>query len=125
MPAERAPVSVDVTLPGDDVALFTVEGFLDVDTVPELRRHLSGRVSRGSRHLLLDLAAVSFMDSSGINAIVQARAEARAVGGSVRLISPTPAVRRILDLTGVNMAVPSSDSVDDALARVGEVTGRR
>jgi stage II sporulation protein AA (anti-sigma F factor antagonist) len=115
---ERVPVSVDVTLPRDGVALFTVEGFLDVDTVPELRRHLSDQVSRGRYHLLLDLAAVSFMDSSGINALLQAREQTRSVGGSVRLISPTPTVRRILDLTGVNMAVPSSESVDDALAQV-------
>ncbi|MFJ3222487.1 STAS domain-containing protein [Streptomyces sp. NPDC086783] len=125
MSTERVPVSVDVTLPREGVALFTVEGFLDVDTVPELRRHLSDQVSRGRYHLLLDLAAVSFMDSSGINALLQAREQTRSVGGSVRLISPTPTVRRILDLTGVNMAVPSSESVDAALAQVSEVTGRQ
>ncbi|MEU1202073.1 STAS domain-containing protein [Streptomyces sp. NPDC005813] len=120
MPAEPAPVSIDVTLPREGIALVTVEGDLDVETAPELRHHLSGQVRAGRRHLLIDLAAVPFMDSSGINAILKALEETRLAGGSIRLVSPAPAVRRVLDLTGVNLAIASSDSVDAALALVAE-----
>jgi stage II sporulation protein AA (anti-sigma F factor antagonist) len=115
-------VSIDVTLPREGIALVAVDGYLDVDTVPELRDHLSDQVGRGRRHLLLDLSAVPFMDSSGLNVILRAYEETRRVGGSVRLISPTPTVQRILDLTGVNLTVAGATSVADALAQVGEVT---
>ncbi|MFD7713555.1 STAS domain-containing protein [Streptomyces sp. NPDC059785] len=118
-------MSVDVTLPREGIALVTVVGFLDADTVSELRRHLTEQLRRGSRHLLIDLSAVSFMDSSGINVILKSHEETRRAGGSIRLVSPTRTVQRILDLTGVNLAVACAADVDEALAQVSEVTGRR
>jgi stage II sporulation protein AA (anti-sigma F factor antagonist) len=115
---EQAPLSIDVALPREDVALVTVKGFLDIDTATELHHHLANQVHHGRRHLLLDLSAVPFMDSSGINIILKAYKETRQADGSVRLIDPTPAVQRILDLTGVSLTVPSSKTVDDALAEL-------
>jgi stage II sporulation protein AA (anti-sigma F factor antagonist) len=112
---EQAPLSIDVALPRDDAALVTVKGFLDVDTATELHHHLANQVHHGRRHLLLDLSAVPFMDSSGINIILKAYKETRQVEGSVRLIDPAPAVQRILDLTGVSLTVPSTKTAEEAL----------
>lgn len=112
------PLSVEVTLPREDVALLTVEGYLDVDTATEFQHHLANQLHHGRRHFLLDLSAVPFMDSSGMNIILRVYQEARELPGSVHIISPAPAVRRILDLTGVSITVPVSESVDEALERV-------
>lgn len=125
MSTEQAPLSIDVTLPREDVALVTVKGFLDVDTGTELHHHLANQMHHGRRHLLLDLSAVPFMDSSGINIILKAYKETRRVQGSVRLIDPAPAVQRILDLTGVSLTVPSAKSLDDALAETDDATDRQ
>jgi stage II sporulation protein AA (anti-sigma F factor antagonist) len=119
---EQAPLSIDVALPRDDAALVTVKGFLDVDTATELHHHLANQVHHGRRHLLLDLSALPFMDSSGINIILKAYKETRQVDGSVRLVDPAPAVQRILDLTGVSLTVPSAKTVDDALADLNSTT---
>ncbi|GHH93467.1 STAS domain-containing protein [Streptomyces capillispiralis] len=118
MPIAQDPLSVEVTLPREDVALLTVEGYLDVDTATEFQHHLANQLHHGRRHFLLDLSAVPFMDSSGMNIILRVYQEARELPGSVHIISPTPAVRRILDLTGVSITVPVSESVDEALERV-------
>lgn len=118
MPIAQDPLSVEVTLPRKDVALLTVEGYLDVDTATEFQHHLANQLHHGRRHFLLDLSAVPFMDSSGMNIILRVYQEARELPGSVHIISPTPAVRRILDLTGVSITVPVSESVDEALERV-------
>ncbi|CAM5625709.1 STAS domain-containing protein [Streptomyces pilosus] len=112
------PLSVEVTLPREDVALLTVEGYLDVDTATEFQHHLANQLHHGRRHFLLDLTAVPFMDSSGMNIILRVYQEARDLPGSVHIISPAPAVRRILDLTGVSITVPVSESVEEALERV-------
>ena len=66
----------------------------------------------------LDLSAVPFMDSSGMNVLLWAYQQVRGLGGSVHVVSPTPAVRRVLELTGVSLTVPVSESLDEALARV-------
>ncbi|MFF9063550.1 STAS domain-containing protein [Streptomyces sp. NPDC101213] len=118
MSIAQNPLSVEVTLPREDVALVTVEGHLDLDTATEFQAHLANQLHHGRRHFLLDLAAVPFMDSSGMNIILRVYQEARELPGSVHVIDPTPAVRRVLDLTGVSITVPISDTVDDALALI-------
>ncbi|GHK05176.1 anti-sigma factor antagonist [Streptomyces sp. NPDC003753] len=124
MSAEQTPLSIDVTMPREDVALVTVKGFLDVDTATELQHHLANQMHHGRQHLLLDLSEVPFMDSSGINIILNAYKETRQVGGSIGLIDPAPAVQRILDLTGVSLTVPSFKTVQDALDDTGDALSR-
>ncbi|MCX5528320.1 STAS domain-containing protein [Streptomyces bobili] len=118
MSIAQNPLSVEVTLPREDVALVTVEGYLDLDTATEFQAHLANQLHHGRRHFLLDLSGVPFMDSSGMNIILRVYQEARELPGSVHVIDPTPAVRRVLDLTGVSITVPISDKVDDALALI-------
>ncbi|WP_446047564.1 STAS domain-containing protein [Streptomyces olivaceus] len=118
MPIAQNPLSVEVTLEREEVALLTVEGYLDVDTATELQHHLANQLHHGRRHFLLDLSGVPFMDSSGMNIILRVYQEVRELPGSVHIISPAPAVLRVLDLTGVSITVPVSASVEEALARV-------
>ncbi|WSQ14465.1 STAS domain-containing protein [Streptomyces sp. NBC_01231] len=117
MSIAQNPLSVEVSLPREDVALISVEGYLDVDTATEFQHHLANQLHHGRRHFLLDLSAVPFMDSSGMNIILRVYQQARDIPGSVHIISPTPTVRRILDLTGVSITVPVSESLDEALSR--------
>ena len=118
MSLAQNPLSVEVTLPREDVALVTVEGHLDLDTATEFQAHLANQLHHGRRHFLIDLSAVPFMDSSGMNIILRVYQEARALPGSVHVINPTPAVRRVLDLTGVSLTVPISEKADEALALI-------
>jgi stage II sporulation protein AA (anti-sigma F factor antagonist) len=118
VPIAQNPLSVEVTLPREDVALLRVQGYLDVDTATEFQHHLANQLHHGRRHFLLDLSAVPFMDSSGMNIILRVYQEVREMPGSVHVISPAPAVRRILDLTGVSITVPVSQSAEEALELV-------
>ncbi|MFF5494352.1 STAS domain-containing protein [Streptomyces aquilus] len=118
MSVAQNPLSVEVALLRDDVALITVQGYLDVDTATEFQHHLANQLHHGRRHFLLDLTEVPFMDSSGMNIILRVYQEARDLPGSVHIISPQSAVRRILDLTGVSITVPVSESVEQAMELV-------
>ncbi|MEU5322635.1 STAS domain-containing protein [Streptomyces sp. NPDC021056] len=120
MSVAQNPLSVEVGLLREDVALITVQGYLDVDTATEFQHHLANQLHHGRRHFLLDLSQVPFMDSSGMNIILRVYQEARELPGSVHIISPTHAVRRILDLTGVSITVPVSESVEEALTLVDQ-----
>lgn len=118
VPIAQNPLSVEVTLPREEIALLKVAGYLDVDTATELQHHLANQLHHGRRHFLLDLSEVPFMDSSGMNIILRVYQEARELPGSVHIIAPAPAVRRVLDLTGVSITVPVSESTEEALSRV-------
>ncbi|CAM5454545.1 Anti-sigma factor antagonist OS=Streptomyces fumanus OX=67302 GN=GCM10018772_54480 PE=3 SV=1 [Streptomyces fumanus] len=123
MPIAQDPLSVEVTLPREDVALLTVEGYLDVDTATEFQHHLANQLHHGRRHFLLDLSAVPFMDSSGMNIILRVYQEARELPGSVHIIRPTSAVRAN---TGSHRCQPSraSRSPGPSYGRARPSTGR-
>ncbi|MFE6280820.1 STAS domain-containing protein [Streptomyces sp. NPDC057877] len=117
------PLSVEVALVRDDVALVKVAGHLDVDTATEFQAQLANQLHHGRRHFLLDLSEVPFMDSSGMNIILRVYQETRGLDGVVQVIDPVPAVRRVLELTGVSITVPISADVEEALALIDRRAG--
>ena len=120
MSSETAPLSLDVVVRQPDVAVVSIGGDLDMDTATELHYQLANQIAHGRRNLVLDLSAVPFMDSSGLNIILRTLQEARRIDGSVQVAAPTPAVRRILELTGVALAMPIRDAVDEAVLGVAD-----
>jgi anti-sigma B factor antagonist len=77
--------------------LVRLHGDLDMDTVGELIDHLDA--IEGS--VVIDLAGVTFLDSSGLQALVNARDTARHRGDVLILRKPSDAVSRVLDLTNM------------------------
>jgi anti-anti-sigma factor len=63
--------------------LVRVEGELDLVTAPVLERHLAGAVGRGRPRIVVDLAAVPFLDVRGLDTIVAADAAARRAGSAL------------------------------------------
>ncbi|MEW2399745.1 STAS domain-containing protein [Streptomyces sp. NPDC046862] len=120
MSVAQNPLSIKVTLPREDAALLTIEGDLDIDTATELQHHVANQLHHGRRHFLLDVSSVPFMDSSGMNIILRVYQEVRQISGGVYVISPTPAVRRILDLTGVSLTVQTVESTEEALTALDD-----
>lgn len=90
MSVAQNPLSIKVDLPRDDAVLLTIEGELDIDTATELQHHLANQLRHGRRHFLLDVSAVPFMDSSGMNIILRTYQEVRRIPGGVYVIAPTP-----------------------------------
>ena len=83
------------------VAVFLVAGELDLETAPTLRHRLHQALDGGEAHLVVDLSELSFIDSTGISVLVESLKQAQRAGGSLVLRNPTPAVRRVLDITGL------------------------
>jgi anti-anti-sigma factor len=83
-------------------------GELDVRTVPALRLALDEAVAGGGANLVVDLAAVSFIDSSGLGALL-GRFRRMPAGRRMVLRAPQAHVRALLSLAGV----PSLMQVED------------
>jgi anti-sigma B factor antagonist len=80
-------------------------GELDLATAPALERVLlDGRVTGDV--VVLDLADLEFLDSTGLRVIVRAAEAARRDGWELRLRPARPEVQRIFDLTGILEALP-------------------
>jgi len=77
---------------------WVVSGELDVRTAPALARVLSADPDgEGAWHV--DVSGVTFIDSSGLGALVAVAREAAERGGSLRLDQPSTSVTRLLEIT--------------------------
>jgi anti-sigma B factor antagonist len=78
-----------------------VRGELDMSTAPELREPLL-RLAKGEGvYVTLDLSGLAFVDSTGLSVLVTGLKRLRQQGGDLTLRSPTPATRRVLEITGL------------------------
>ncbi len=79
--------------------VLTVRGEVDVNTVPRLREALGEAVAEGSGALVVDLSAVSFIDSSGLSALLNALRRLTRAGRRLALVVSDGPVANVLRLT--------------------------
>jgi anti-sigma B factor antagonist len=96
----EAPLQVDVEARGETVVLVLV-GELDPHTAPLLRNHLDEVVDDTTSTVVLDVAGLSFIDSSGLRVIIATHKDMDGRNGRLILRSPTATTRRLLDITGL------------------------
>ncbi|WP_406115618.1 STAS domain-containing protein [Kitasatospora purpeofusca] len=98
------------------VRIVSVEGELDRDSAGGLRTALAGLPEDGLARILVDLAELSFCDSTGLNILLRARQEAEQAGVRLELAGPRPVVVRLLAVTGADTVLRIHPSVALALA---------
>lgn len=88
-------------------------GELDIFTAAEVSRELDRAVWAGCRQVLLDAAAVTFIDASALGVLVRARNLMRSCTGTMEIVAFSPVVLRLCVLTGLVslLADPPTDAV--------------
>lgn len=97
-PASRLVVK---TVVGEDRCTLVLQGELDLASRTKLDRVLSQLQLERGRQLMLDLGEVSFMDSSGVHAVMAVKALCAEHGCELLIPSRSAPVQRLLELTGV------------------------
>lgn len=98
-------------------AVVRFAGEVDISSVGQVRTALRQLLVDGDVHLLLDLSAVTFMDSVGLGALVGIQKQARIFRGSLVVVAPSRPVRRIFELTSLDKVFRMCDTVEEALAQ--------
>lgn len=89
---------------------MSVHGEIDLYTVPRLQRELASVLATSEPvRLVVDLSGVDFCDSTGVNVLLAAHRQAREKGGDLELAAPRPAVRKILQVTGLETVFTVTD----------------
>lgn len=107
--ARAKPALVVTRATGGGATVLRLRGALDVSSTSILRAALDG-AGRSSRMVVLDMAGVSFVDSSGIGAIVGARQSLENDFCDLVIANPSATVRRVLDLVGLQDLLVRADS---------------
>ena len=119
-----APFEATAAKLEDGVRIIAVRGELDLSTAPDLEGPLEEAIASGDASVLIDLTECEFIDSTGIALIVRAwqrldaAPTATAEPGRVVICSDNDQVRRVLEITGLESAIPTHQSREDALSEL-------
>ena len=97
-------------------SLVRVGGRLDLVSSSEMRSALDYALDDRPSRLVVDLADVEFMDSTGLGVLVAAQRKAQSIGSSIVLSSARPIVSTVLRVTSASELLPLYDSSEQALA---------
>ena len=98
----------------EGTTVLTAVGEIDRDSSKDLREAAKQALRRGRRHLVLDLANVTFCDSSGLSLFVDLHRQAGAAGGTLRLAAPGAELRSMLRVTYLDQLFALYDTVEAA-----------
>jgi anti-anti-sigma factor len=97
----------------DGVKVVHVTGDLDLSTVPAFDAELEQSV--GARHLVIELADCTFIDSSALRALVRAQKRTIEEGGTLAIVAPSQPARRVLEVASLDRFVPVFGTVAEAV----------
>lgn len=98
------------------VAVVTLPAEIDVTNADMIREDLLSVLNQGATLLVADLSKTTFCDSAGVSALVRTFRRASASAAGMRLVVGTPAVQRVLSITGVDRLLDVFPSVAASLA---------
>src|SRR5436305_13342695 len=86
----------------NDIAAFTLDGDVDLSSSQAVRDAVCEALDAGAREILLDLAGVNFLDSSGLNGLLNTARDVHRRGAALRCDAPPGGEPRVvIDLAGV------------------------
>lgn len=100
-----------------ETTVLSVEGDLDLSSAPSLKWALADSQSKGRRHVVVDLAAVTFIDSTALGVLVGAQ-RAMGEGLALAIVCADENVLRIFEMTGLDGMFEIFPTLDDALGFV-------
>jgi anti-sigma B factor antagonist len=72
-------------------------------------------VEEGQTHIVVDLGAVSFMNSSGLGLLIGAAATLRATGGALRLANASEKIRALITITKLGPVLETFLTIEEAV----------
>jgi len=101
---------------GENVTLVRLQGRLDATAAPDFQNQLIAAIAEGRTRLAVDLSNVSFVDSTGLGALVFSLKAARRAEGDLRLVAPSAQATKLLQLTTLDRVFRTGETPDQAWA---------
>jgi len=100
----------------NDVTIVTVQGQLVVTNRQEFKQMVLDAMEQGARTVVVDFADASYIDSSGLGALVSLSRRLRDAGGDLRLVGLSDELRTLFELTRLDALFPLFATRADAMA---------
>ena len=104
-----------LTRPTDDVTVVAFSGELGFHTAFELREALARGIDEDAGCVVVDLTAVTFIDSTTLGVLVAGGKELRLRGGALLIVCGDDRIGRVLEIVGLDGEFAVHATLDDAL----------
>ncbi|MGH9753814.1 MAG: STAS domain-containing protein [Blastocatellia bacterium] len=100
----------------NDVTVLDLEGNLALDENARFRKYVSGAIDAGARKLIVNLARVKYMDSSGLGELISCYTTLQRVNGHIKLLHLNNRLQYLLAITKLNSVFETFDSEPAAVS---------
>jgi len=104
---------------GQELAVVEVSGEADLYTTPKLKETVIDLISRGRIRVVVNLASVSYLDSTALGVLVGSYKRVREKGGNLALVGPQPRIRKVFEITRLVNVFDIYDTEEQALKSLG------
>ena len=101
----------------NDVTVLDLEGNLALNENARFRRPGAGAIDAGVRKLIVNLARVKYMDSSGLGELISCYTALRRVNGHAKLLHLSDRLQYLLAITKLDSVIETFDSEPAAVSR--------
>src|SRR5579863_432825 len=111
----RQPLVIEVTELSGGTFVAALSGEMDIATSPELASRLATVRGPVPYHVLVDLSELTFIDSTGIKALLSSAKDLEGRGGGLIVFAPMPNVQRVFDIVQLPDVLTIVSSLDAAV----------
>jgi anti-sigma B factor antagonist len=111
---------ISLSRPRAGAVVVAVGGEVDLCSSTTLREKLKESLAEGPELLVIDLAQVSFIDSTGLSCLVSAAHRTTNVDCALAVVAPAGRVRQLIAMTGIDRVITVHETLADALAQSPE-----
>lgn len=106
----------------EELPIIALEGEVDVYTAPQLKQQMISLLEGGAREVVVDLSRVDYLDSTALGVLIGGLKRLRELDGNLALVCPSPRIRRVFEITGLDKIFDIYETEDEAQTAAREET---
>ena len=107
--------AIDDRVVGGDTHVVAVTGEIDLFTSPEFKQRVAAPIDAGRLHVVVDLTATTFIDSSSLGVLIGAHRRLRRYGGRLVIVCSSDVIAKTFRITGLDSVFTIVATLDEAL----------
>ncbi|MDY6967801.1 MAG: STAS domain-containing protein [Spirochaetota bacterium] len=98
-----------------NIVILNIIGEIDLYNAPEIKDIINKLIEEQNYYVIIDLAKVSYIDSSGIGALISSLSNLKKYQGGLKIINVFASVKKVFELTKLTSFFDIFDSEDEAI----------
>ncbi len=112
-------LTIDLRKPNPATCILSLEGEVDVYTSIQLKQDIAAILDEGVTHVILNLARVEYLDSTGLGVLIGTLKRLRENGGNLVIVGPAMRIMRIFEITGLYKIFAIYQTEEEAAEKEG------